>query len=184
MKKFNLVVKRHSSKNWDEVLYNRKGWLSLKSGRVNSGDCTRQAITSKNLSEQTILKDDHLQVSSYKEKEKTERFLATFIATMKYAKMKNQFCFFSPIFKNILVNKNDTGDLLKTYAEEERIMFQPRKMLMSRFTIQNGTLNSLLLFIYLELSLCCPKKHRLVEYTPKKRFNSVVQLAVDARRHG
>ena len=42
-----------------------------------------------------------------------------------------------PIFKNTSVSKNDIGDLMKTYAEEEGIMSQPRKMLISRSTLQN-----------------------------------------------
>ena len=50
---------------------------------------------------------------------------------------------------NNLVSKNDIGDLMKTYAEEEIIMSQPRKILISSFTLQNGTLFTLLLLFYL-----------------------------------
>ena len=89
---------------------------------------------------------------------------------------------FPPVFKNILVSKNDIGDLVKTYAEEEGIMSQPRKMLISSFTLQNGTLITTLLLFYLQLGLVVTKKHRFVEYTPTKCFNSFVQAAVDARR--
>ena len=63
-------------------------------------------------------------------------------------------------------------------------MSQPRKMLISSFTLQNGTLNTPLLLFYLQLGLVCTKIHRFVEYTPKKCFNSFVQSAVDARRKG
>ena len=34
------------------------------------------------------------------------------------------------------------------------------------------------------MNFVCTKVHRCVEYTPKKRFNSFVQSAVDARRQG
>ena len=44
------------------------------------------------------------------------------------------------MFKNNLVSKNDIGDLMETYAEKEGILYQPRKMLISSFTLQNGTL--------------------------------------------
>ena len=91
---------------------------------------------------------------------------------------------FPPIFKNTLVSKNDIGDLMKTYAEEEGILSQPRKMLISSFTLQNGTLITPLLLFYLQLDLVCTKIHRFVEYTPKKCFNSFVQSAVNARRQG
>ena len=48
--------------------------------------------------------------------------------------LKTNFVNFPPIFMNTLVSKNDIGDLIKTYAEEERVMPQPRKMLISSFT--------------------------------------------------
>ena len=54
--------------------------------------------------------------------------------------LRANFSNFPPIFKNTLVNKNDIGDLMKTYAEEEGIKSQPRKELISSFTLQNGTL--------------------------------------------
>ena len=89
-----------------------------------------------------------------------------------------------PIFKNTLVSMNDFSDLMKAYAEDEGILSQPRKMLISSFTLQNGTLVTPLLLFFLQLGLVCTKTHRFVEYTPKKRFNSFVQLTVDARKQG
>ena len=71
---------------------------------------------------------------------------------------------------------------MKTYADEEGIKSQPWKMLISSFTLQNGTLITRLLLFYLQLELVVTKIHRFVEYTPKKCFNSFVQAAVDARR--
>ena len=64
---------------------------------------------------------------------------------------------FPPIFKNTLVSKNDIGDLMKTYAEEGGIRSQPRKMLISSFTLQNGTLVTRLLLFYLQLGLVVTK---------------------------
>ena len=97
-------------------------------------------------------------------------------------KLRANFANFRPIFKNTLVSKNDIGDLMKTYAEEEGIMSQPQNMLISSFTIQNGTLITPLLLFYLQLVLVLTEIHRFVEYTPKKCLNSFVQSAVDARR--
>ena len=95
--------------------------------------------------------------------------------------MRVNFANFPPIFKNTLVSKNNIGDLMKTYAGEGAIMSQTRKMLISSFTLQNGTLITHLLLFYLQLGLVVTKIHRFVEYTPKKCFNSFVQSAVDAR---
>ena len=74
--------------------------------------------------------------------------------------------------------------MMKTYAEEEGIISQPRKMLISTFTLQNGILITHLLSFYLQLRLVVTKIHRFVEYTPKNSFSSFVQAAVDARRTG
>ena len=98
--------------------------------------------------------------------------------------LRVNFANFPPIFKNTLVSKNDIGDLMKTYAEESGIMSQPRKMLISRLTLQNGTLITPLLLFYLQLVLVVTKMYRFVEYTPKKCFNSFVQSAVDAKMKG
>ena len=96
--------------------------------------------------------------------------------------LRANFANFSPMFKNTLVSKNDIGDSMKNYAEEERLLSQPQKMLISSFTLQKGTLITPLLIFYLQLGLVCTKIHRFFEYTPKKCFNSFVQSAVDARR--
>ena len=98
--------------------------------------------------------------------------------------LRANFAKFPPIFKNTLVSKSDIGDLMKNYAEEENLLSQPRKMLISSFTLQNGTLITPLLLFYLQFGLVCTKIHRFVECTPKKCFKSFVQSAVNARRQG
>ena len=95
--------------------------------------------------------------------------------------LRANFANFTPIFKNTLVSKSDIGDLMKNYAEEERLLSQPAKMFISSFTLQD---TAPLLLFYPQLGLVCAKIHRFVEYTLKKCFNSFVQSAVDARRQG
>ena len=85
------------------------------------------------------------------------------------------FANFPPIFKNTLISKNEIGDLMETYADDEGIRSQPRKMLISSFTIKHGTFITPLQFFYLQSGVVCTKIHRFVEYTPKKCFNSFVQ---------
>ena len=98
--------------------------------------------------------------------------------------LRSKFVNFHPIFENTLVSKSDIGDLMKNYAEKKRFLSQPRKMLTSRFPLQNGTLITPLLLFYLQLGLVCTKIHRFVEYTPKNCFNSFVQSAVDTGGQG
>ena len=96
-------------------------------------------------------------------------------------KERANFDYFPPLFKNTLVSKNDIPDLIKRYAEEEKIMSQPPKMLISSFTLHNGNPITALLLFYLQLGLFVTKKQRFVQYIPKKIFSSFVQSAVDAR---
>ena len=94
--------------------------------------------------------------------------------------LKSEFVNFPPILKNTLLTKSDIGDLTRNCAEERRLLSQPRRMLVSSFTLQNGTLITPLLLFYLQLGLVCTKIHRFVEYNPKKCYNSFVKSAVDA----
>ena len=98
--------------------------------------------------------------------------------------LRANFANFPPILKNTLISRSDIGNLIKNYAEEEKFLCQPRKVLLSSFTLQNGTLITPMLLFYQQLGLVCTKIHRFVEYTPKKCFNSFVQSAVDAGRQG
>ena len=98
--------------------------------------------------------------------------------------LRANFANLPPTFKNTLVSKSDIGDFMKNYAQEERVLSQIQKLLISSFTLQNGTLITPLLSFYLQLGLVCTKKHHFVEYTPKKGFNRFVHEAVDARMKG
>ena len=91
---------------------------------------------------------------------------------------------FPPIFKNTNVGRYDIGLLMQDYAEKEGLLCQPRKMLISNFFLENGTLITPLLRFYLELGLVCKKIYRFGEYTPVNCFNNFVQSAVNARREG
>ena len=63
---------------------------------------------------------------------------------------------------------------MKEYAENEGILLQPRRMLISSFDLKNGTIITPLLLYYLHLGLECAKIHQFVQYTPKKCFSSFV----------
>ena len=96
--------------------------------------------------------------------------------------MRPKFDIFPPSWEYTLVSKNDIGDLMKNYAEEEKFLSLPRKILISSFTIQNGTFFTLLLLFHLHLGLFCTKIYRFVQYILRKCLNSFLQSAVDARR--
>ena len=98
--------------------------------------------------------------------------------------LRSYFSNFPPMFKNTVVSREDIGNLMREYAEKENIMAQPRRMVISRFVLTNGTIITPLLLFYLKLGLVWKKIHWFVQYTPRKCFNTFVQSAVDARREG
>ena len=98
--------------------------------------------------------------------------------------LKRKFANFPPIFKNTNVCRHDNGLLMKDYAEKKGFPCQSRKMLISSYFLENGTLITPLLLFHLELGLVCKKIYRFVEYIPVKSFNKFVHSAVNARREG
>ena len=71
---------------------------------------------------------------------------------------------------------------MKEYAEKQWIMAQPRRLHTSSFHVESGTIITPVLLHYLHLGFECTKIYQLVQYTPKKCFNSFVLSAVNARR--
>ena len=71
---------------------------------------------------------------------------------------------------------------MKDYAEKEGLLCQSRKMLISCYFLENGTLITPLLLFCLDLGLVGKKIYRFVEYIPVKCFKNFVQSAVNARR--
>ena len=73
-------------------------------------------------------------------------------------KLKQTFCNFPPILEKISVNRKGIRKLMRRYAEDKGLMSQTPKMLISSFTLQNGTVITLLLFINLKLDVVCTKR--------------------------
>ena len=63
-------------------------------------------------------------------------------------KLKKNFGGFPPVFKNTTVGRHDFGLLMKSFAEKEGLLYQPRKMLISSYFLENGTLITPLLRSY------------------------------------
>ena len=80
--------------------------------------------------------------------------------------LRENFANFPPKFKNTLVSKSDIGDLMKNYAEEERLLSRPQKMMIStsHYKMERLSLLCCCFFIYNRV-LFAQKIHRFVEYT-------------------
>ena len=72
--------------------------------------------------------------------------------------LKKNFAILSPIFKDANVGRHDIGLLMKHYAEKEGLLCQPRKLIISSYFLENGTLIIPRLLLYVDLALVCQKK--------------------------
>ena len=96
--------------------------------------------------------------------------------------LREAFANFPPIFKNIVVVRDDIGPLMKEHAEKEGLLTQLSRMLKTGYFLENGTVNILLLLCYLDLGLVCNRIYRFVQDTAMNLFNNFVQSAVNATR--
>ena len=181
----NVAVGKENSMKWDEGFVQEKGFTVIKMWECEWWRLYKTATNVKQHIRENFPYRRSLTEQQLLEGIKKGSLFGYVQWDLEVPKnLRLNFANFPPIFKNSLVSKNGIGDLKKTYAEEEGIMSQPRKMLISSFARQNGTLITPLLLFYIQLGLVCTKIHRFVEYTPKKSFNSFMQSAVDARRQG
>ena len=65
----------------------------------------------------------------------------------------SNFANFPPFLRFTLVDRKDIEKMMRRYAEEEGLMSQPQEMLNSNFTLQKGTLITLLLLFHLTQGL-------------------------------
>ena len=91
---------------------------------------------------------------------------------------------FPPIFKNCEVGRDDIGEHMKDYAQRNRLLSRPRKMLISSFKLERGPIITPLLLFYLEKRVILRDVFWFLQYTPRHCFQSFVQNVVDARHEG
>ena len=70
-------------------------------------------------------------------------------------KLKKNFTNFLPVFENTNVERLDIELLMKDFAEKEGLLCQSRKVLISSYFLDNGTLITPLLLFNLDLGLVC-----------------------------
>ena len=92
------------------------------------------------------------------------------------------FASFHQFFKDTQVNLRGIRALMRSFAEEEVLMFQSQKILFSSITLRNGTPITPVLLFCQELGVNCTNIHRFVEDSRKKRLNDSINEAVGAKR--
>ena len=89
-----------------------------------------------------------------------------------------------PVFKNIKISREDIGQHMQTFAEEENIMSQPRRRLIGSYFGEKSFLPSPLIKWYLKHGLEVTHIYQVVEYTPVPCFQPFGEAVSDARRAG
>ena len=98
--------------------------------------------------------------------------------------LKEKFSEMCPIFKNTEISREDIGEYMKAYAEEHKIMAQPRRSLIGSMKGDKVLLATPLLKWYLEHGLEVTKVHQVIEFTPQPCFKPFGDAVSDARRAG
>ncbi|CAB4002579.1 Hypothetical predicted protein [Paramuricea clavata] len=81
--------------------------------------------------------------------------------------LRDHFQEMCPIFKNVEISGEDIGDYMKTYAEENDVMKQPRHSLIGSMIGEKILLATPLLRWYLEHGLEVTHIYQVIEYSPK-----------------
>ena len=89
-----------------------------------------------------------------------------------------------PIFKNIEVSREDIGSFMGKYADERKLLGQPRRTLIGSFIGKNIFLATPLLHWYLEHGLVVDKIYEVVEYVPERCFQGFADTVSENRRNG
>ena len=98
--------------------------------------------------------------------------------------LRSYFQHFSPILKNCFANKTNVGEYMESYADQQGLLRQPSRLMISSFHLENGSLITPTFNFYRTLGLECTRVHRFVEYTPEKCFKGFVKSNAEARRLG
>ena len=98
--------------------------------------------------------------------------------------LRDYFSEMPPIFKNCMVSKDDIGQHMAEFADENGIMQQPRRTLVSSMKGDKIMLITPLLKWYLQHGLDITAVYSIIEYQPRRCFSDFADTVVEARRAG
>ena len=90
----------------------------------------------------------------------------------------------SPIFKNTSLNRNHLSESMKEFAEKEGMLPQEQRTLVGSMFGQKILLLTTLAKWYLNHGLIITKIYQVIEYTPRRVFQSFGESVSNARRAG
>ena len=98
--------------------------------------------------------------------------------------LRETFAQFPPIYKTCDVSRADIGEHMADFAKEQKILTQPRKMLILSYHAENILLSTPIFKWYVNHGLEIGKIHEVVTFTPEKCFEKFALDVVDSRRQG
>ena len=98
--------------------------------------------------------------------------------------LKPYFTDLPPIFKNSIVKHVDIGEHIQKFLEDSNRRLKDTKYLIASMTGTKILLITPLLRWYLEKGLKVTKIYQVVEFSPKRCFNSFAEQVSDDRRAG
>ena len=98
--------------------------------------------------------------------------------------LKEKFSEMCPFFKNTNISRENIGEYMQSYAEENKIIAQPRRSLIGSLKGEKILLAIPLLKWYLEYGLKVTKVYQVIEFSPKPCLKPFGDAVSDARRAG
>ncbi|XP_071847518.1 uncharacterized protein [Apostichopus japonicus] len=99
-------------------------------------------------------------------------------------KLKPIFAEMCPIFKNTNISRENIGEHMKQFAEENKIMQKPRRSLIGSMFGNKILLATPLIKWYLQHGLIITRIYQVIEYTPQACFRTFGESVSNARRAG
>ena len=96
--------------------------------------------------------------------------------------LKEKFYDMPPIFKTATVGREDIGDFMKSYCEQNNLLKTPRQMLISSYRVDCMLFITPLLRWYISHGLVITKVHLVIEWEGRQCFQDWMGEAADARR--
>lgn len=98
--------------------------------------------------------------------------------------LKDYFKEMTPIFKNVKVSVEDSGEHMHAFAVEYNLLKAPQKMLIGSYFGKKVLLGTPLLQWYLGHGLVITKVYQVIQYNPDSTFQAFVDEVTHARREG
>lgn len=98
--------------------------------------------------------------------------------------LREKFSEMTPIFKNVSVSREDLFEPMKSYATANEKLHTPQRMLIGSYFGEKILLMTPLAKWYLDRGLTITKIYQIVQYKPKRCFDTFASSVTKARREG